>query len=108
MANPTRFCPESMSLLREQSDGNRIVYISEKTGSSYEIDANQTLLFSKESQETLSLSKYRNALNNSAQNPALTKQIKPCPTCKRQITTMNVLGDDKKVFYTCLCGVTFT
>jgi hypothetical protein len=98
------FCPITMSLLVESYEGQNLVFKSTKTGNIYNIAPEQTLISGQGIQDITSVSKYKNALKSSAFNPVIARQLYPCTECGRQVTSMQRIGEEKKVIYSCICG----
>jgi hypothetical protein len=98
------FCPITMSLLVESYEGQNLVFKSPKVGYIYQIAPDQTLISGQGIQDITSVSKYKNTLRSSAFNPVISKQLHPCDNCGRQIMSMQRIGEQKKVVYSCICG----
>jgi DNA-directed RNA polymerase subunit M/transcription elongation factor TFIIS len=104
------FCPQSFMLLEEITSQEKLLFKSGKTGTVYEANPEHTLLAREGVSELQSISKFKNTLKVSAYDPINPKErlSNGCEKCGRKIVSLQRLGEDKKVVYTCLCGYTFS
>ena len=100
------FCPVSYMLLTEITSQEKLQFKSNKTGTVYEANPENTLLASEEGSELESISKFKNTLKVTAYDPTNPRERIEggCDKCKRKIVSLQRLGDDKRVVYVCLCG----
>jgi|SRR5271168_542520 len=100
------FCPITQTLLEEITSEDKLLFKSNKTGTIYEASPEYTMLVSEDINELQSISKYKNTLTVSAYDSTNTRERIPggCDKCKRKIVSLQRLGVEKRVVYSCLCG----
>lgn len=104
------FCPVSFMLLEEITSQDELLFKSSKTGTVYKASPENTLLASEGVSELQSISKYKNTLKVSAYDPLNPKERIPggCEKCGRKIVSLQRLGEEKRVVYSCLCQHVFS
>lgn len=99
------FCKVSMCLLEEITSKDKLMFKSSKLGTIYEAQPEHTMLASESVGELHSISKYKNTLSVSAYDPINPRErIEGCEKCGKKIVSLQRLGDEKRVVYSCLCG----
>ncbi len=98
------FCPTSRSLLDEVTSQDELHFKSNKTGTVYKANPENTMLASEETGEINSVLKFQNALKVTAFDPTNPRMHNPCSACGRQIVSYQRLGDEKRTVYVCVCG----
>jgi len=104
------FCPITYMLLEEITSHEELLFKSNKTGTIYEAKPEHTMLMSEGVTDLHSISKYKNTLKVSAYDSINPRErlADGCDKCIRKIVSLQRLGDDKKVYYSCLCGNTWS
>lgn len=98
------FCKVSYTLLKEVTSGDKLEFKSDKTGTTYKAEPSHTMLVNQ-GVET-GINKFKFTLSTSAYDPTNPKERIPdgCEKCKRKVVSLQRLGVEKKVVYSCLCG----
>lgn len=101
------YCPITYTLLEELT-ADTLKFKSIKTGFIYDSKPENTLLAS-ESNVYNGLNKYKNTMKTAAFDPVNPRVELPegCPSCKRKVVSMQRLGPQKKVVYSCICSYQF-
>lgn len=103
------FCPSTLMLLTEITSQQKLTFKADKIGSGYEAEPEDTLLVSVDTGELYSVSKYASTLKVSAYDPVNPRErTSGCDKCGRKILSLQRLGDEKRVVYSCLCGNSFS
>jgi hypothetical protein len=99
------FCPQTGALLEEVTTGEKLQFITPKTGIKHSAGPADTLLLSEEIGE-IPVSRYKNTLTTTAFDPTNSRVRLPngCEKCKRKVVSCQRLGEEKRMFYSCLCG----
>lgn len=99
----TLYCPHSLCLLQEDTSGDKLVFYNAVTNAVYPAKAEDTLLASADFGD-IGRSKYKNTLLVTAHDPTNPRVRMPCRKCGRKIVSFQRLGDERRVYYVCLCG----
>jgi hypothetical protein len=93
-------------LLDEITTQEKLLFKSNKTGTIYEASPEHTMLASEGVSELQSASKYKNTLKVSAFDPINPREriADGCEKCRKKVVSLQRLGDDKRVIYSCVCG----
>jgi len=97
---------ETYSLLEEVTSGSKLQFRSRKTGKPRPALPEHTLLASGGVGRELYSSKYQNTLKVTAYDPTNPKirLHQGCEKCNRKIVSYQRLGENKTMYYVCLCG----
>lgn len=100
------FCPVTYMLLEEITSEDKLLFKSNKTATIYEAAPEYTMLVSENISELQSISKYKNTLKVSAYDSINPRErlASGCEKCQRKIVSLQRLGAEKKVIYSCICG----
>lgn len=103
------FCPITLELLTPITSDGTLKFKSEKTGTVYDANDENTLLSSGGTTDSVEL-KYKNVINFAAYDPTnpRVRLSSGCEKCGRKVLTMQRIGIDKKVIYSCYCSHQFS
>lgn len=100
------FCPDTLMLLEEITNQDKLLFKSNKTGTIYAASDEHTLLVNESTSELQSISKYKQTLMVTAYSPINPKKRIPggCEKCNRKIVSFQRLSEENRVVYVCICG----
>lgn len=102
-----RFCDVCESRLEDKIEGAELYYQCTHCRKKFESSVEDTLRYELVYDDDDDSLRYDMLLKHAAFDVVNPKEHKPCPKCKKEITSYIVAGDDMRYMYACTCGHTF-
>jgi len=99
-----QFCQECLFLLEEITTTGKLSFHCNKCGEKYDAKAEDTILASEDLGAADSTAKFKHSIRTTAYDPTNPHIKYPCDSCGHQVVSYQLLGDQKKIVYVCLCG----
>ncbi len=97
------FCDRCQFLLEELTATGKLMFKCNKCGNVTEAGSEHTLLENEE-MDTDSTLKFSNSIRTTPFDPINPREHSPCPNCKRQVRSYQLLGEEKTKVAVCICG----
>ena len=99
-----KFCPTCNNLMVINTLTGNLTYNCVVCGTNINSVPSDTLLYSYEYKNQHSNAKFKEFLNNAANDPTVPRVKKDCEKCGNSYMKYVRLGTDSSLFYVCTCG----